>query len=388
MEKDNTLNGFQAFFDTMSPNVGEEIDLSTPKDMLGDEPISDEELEAIKNANSKPPKGKKVEVEEESTDDTEEEIESEELPDTTVKSKKKTTVKEEEVETEDSDNIEDETEVNAVTGFFDVLSEKLGWEVGEDEEKPSTAEDLIEYFSTIIEENSKPTYASEEIEKLDAFVKNGGDIKSYFQVDADIDLSTIELEDDESNQKLVLKEFLKEKGYSSTQIEKKLTKYADAGLLEDEASDALEALKDIREEKKEQLLKDQEKQSALEKERQQKLFQDVVSELKGMDTVRGIKIPEKDKKVLLEYIFKPEADGKSKYQKDFDKSLKNLLESAYFTMKGDTLLDVAKKEGSKDAINTFKNSLKSNGLNKKSKKEIRQSDDNIWSDFTKQLRML
>ena len=52
MEKDkDTLNGFQAFFDTMNPNVGksdnDKIDLSQ------NEPLTDEELDAIRN-NSKP----------------------------------------------------------------------------------------------------------------------------------------------------------------------------------------------------------------------------------------------------------------------------------------------------------------------------------------------
>ena len=69
----------------------------------------------------------------------------------------------------------------------------------------------------------------------------------------------IEIEDDEVNQKLVIKEFLKEKGFTSKQIEKKLNKYEEAGLLEDEATDALEALRDIKVARKEELLANQEK---------------------------------------------------------------------------------------------------------------------------------
>jgi len=71
----------------------------------------------------------------------------------------------------------------------------------------------------------------------------------------------------------------------------------------------------------------------------------------------------------LEYIFKPDTDGYTKYRKDFDKSRKNLIASAYFMMKGDNLIDLAKKEGKKDALNNFKDSLtKNNGINKRSKK--------------------
>ena len=92
-----------------------------------------------------------------------------------------------------------------------------------------------------------------------------------------------------------------------------MSKYEDAGLLEDEAEDALEALKEIKEQKKQQLLKDQENQAKAVAKRQQEYFNSVVNEIKGMDDIRGIKIPEKDKKALLEYIFKPDAEGKTQY---------------------------------------------------------------------------
>jgi len=88
----------------------------------------------------------------------------------------------------------------------------------------------------------------------------------------------------------------------------------------------------------------------------------------------------------MEYLFRPDSDGITKYQKDYAKDPKNLIESAYFTMKGDALLNEAKQEGNKKAIDTFKNSLKNSGVSKKSKKEIKQSNDNIWSSFTRSLR--
>ena len=229
-------------------------------------------------------------------------------------------------------------------------------------------------------------YANDEVARLDEYVKNGGDIKTYLTIDAELNLDEIEIEDDETNQKLVLKEFLKEKGFSSKSIEKKLQKYADAGLLEDEAEDALEALKEIKEQKKEQLLADQKKQSEEQAKRQQEFFNTVVSEIKGLDNIRGIKIPEKDKKTLMDYMFKPDSDGVTKYQKDYAKNPKNLIESAYFTMKGDALINIAKKEGNKNAFDKFKSNLKSSNVSKKSNKEIRSDSDNIWSKLAQQLR--
>jgi hypothetical protein len=137
-------------------------------------------------------------------------------------------------------------------------------------------------------------------------------------------------------------------------------------------------------------LANQKKAAEEAKRNQQVFFDNVVNEIKGLSNIRGIAIPEKDKKVLLEYIFRPEADGKTRYQKDYAKNLKNLIESAYFTMKGDTLLDVAKKEGKKKAIDSFKNSLKNNsGISKKSQKQTRSqdSDTSLWSSFARQLRV-
>jgi len=108
-----------------------------------------------------------------------------------------------------------------------------------------------------------------------------------------------------------------------------------------------------------------------------------------MDSIYGIKVPEKDKKNLMEYIFKPDTDGNTKYKKDFEKSRKNLIASAYFMMKGDSLIDLAKKEGKKDALNNFKESLtKNSGINKHSKKQtINTNDSNsIWESFTRNFR--
>ena len=52
---------------------------------------------------------------------------------------------------------------------------------------------------------------------------------------------------------------MKESGYSTKQIEKKIAKYEEAGILEDEATDALESLVQIKSKKKEQLLIQQQK---------------------------------------------------------------------------------------------------------------------------------
>lgn len=378
-----TLNGFEIFEDIMpGGNVGNKTTVQQPMEEDTDivsEELTDEELDKIRNNNGK----------DEDTTDTEEKYDEEDVQPKKVKKDKneQAQVKDDVVDDEQEQDIDENTdETNSVTSFFEALSDRMGWEIEEDEEVPSTPEELVEYFKNVIEENSVPQYSSDEVEALDNFVRNGGNIRDYFQIDGDLDLENIDITEDETNQKLIVKEFLKEKGFSAKQIDKKISKYEDAGLLEDEAEDALEALKEIKQQKKQQLLEDQEKQAVYAKKRQQEYFNSVVNEIKGMDNIRGIKIPEKDKKVLLEYIFKPDANGQTKFQKDWSKSVKNLLESAYFTMKGDILLKAAKSEGSNSAINKFKNSLNRTGISKKTKKQDNTSDESMWNSFAQSLR--
>lgn len=370
-----TLNGFEVFEDFLpGANVQKKENKSNEvNDELeggASEELTDEELEALRNPNPKKEE-KEEKEEEESVDDP--------------KDDKAGKSKVEDKKEEEPDPDEHEEDDNTVSAFFGVMAEKMGWEMDEDDEIPSTPEELVDYFQAVIEENSVPQYASEEVEALDKFVKNGGNLRDYFEIEGELDLDEINIEDDEANQKMILKEFLKEKGFNSKQIDKKISKYEDAGLLEDEATDALEALRDIKEQKKQQLLIDQEKQAREAEKRQQAYFNSVVNEIKGMDNIRGIKIPEKDKKALLEYIFKPDAEGKTQYQRDWSKSVKNLLESAYFTMKGDTLLKAAKNEGSTDAINKFKNSLNKTGVSRRTKKTDNSTTD-MWKSFVQQLR--
>ena len=374
----NTLGGFEAFLDDFIPNPD-----GTPRvqDIDDNEPIDDDLEEELKNQTDPVANKVKKTVEELDDDDDDEPIIEE-------PKRKPGRPKKEEVIEEPVEEPEDDSEL--VGNFFDAMAEELGWEFDEEEteSKPKNVQELISYFKTVIEENSKPDFASEEIEALDAYVKQGGDLKKYLQIDAELDLDDIDL-DEESNQKAVVKMLLREKGFSSKQIDKKISKYEDAGLLEDEAQDAIEDLKEIREQRKEQLLKEQEKAHKQYQEQQRTFYNNVVDEIKGLKNIRGIAIPEKDKKVLIDYILKPDADGRTKYQKDYAKGgVKNLIESAYFTMNADKLLEAAKREGNNKAVERFRNSLKSTSVSSKSKQtQTSSSDEPIWFSAARKLRI-
>ena len=377
----NTLFGFEAITDIFSEKGQDYV----PEQ---EEELDDEELEELKKKSaenrpatpgSKNKKNETVEEEEEEVEEEEEETEEEEIVEEkkTKSTSKKNKQETEEVEEEEEEN---EEESSQVTALFDAIAEELSWEFTEEEEedKPKTVEELVNYFKDVINEQSKPEYASEEVAKLDEFVRNGGRLEDYFTVSTDIDFENIDM-DDENNQKLVLKELLAKKGYSDKQITKKIERFEDAGVLEDESKDAIEELQEIAEKEKEKLLEDQKKQKEEIMQRQQKFFDDVVGEIKSLDNIRGIKIPPKDKKELLAYIFKADANGKTQYQKDYSKSVRNLIESAYFTMRGDTLLDAAKKQGTSSAIKNLKNSLRSTSVSKNTKRINSSSSNSIFS---------
>lgn len=391
MDKKMTLGGFEAVLDSFIPNPdggfrNSNIDENVNVDADEFESLDDEELEDIKKNNIEV-KNKKENPVEEGTE--EEEIEEEGIEDKPKRKpgrpRKEETIEE---EIEEEEEIEDNNEENVVTNFFDAMAEKLNWEFEEGEDKPKNVDELINYFQNVIEENSKPEYSSEEVEALDNFVKQGGDLKKYLTIDAELDLDDIDIED-ETNQKLVVKQLLKEKGFSTKKIDKLVSRYEEAGLLEDEAQDALEDLKEIKEEKKKQLLEDQKKAYREQIQRQQQFYDNVVSEIKGLKNIRGITVPEKDKKVLMDYILKPDTDGKTKYQKDYAKGgVKNLIESAYFTMNADKLIEAAKREGNNSAIDKFRRSLKSSSITTKSRKQATGSDDDpIWFSAARQLRI-
>lgn len=391
MDKKMTLGGFEAVLDSFIPNpdggfrnsnVDENVNVNADEF----ESLDDEELEDIKKNNIEVKNNKENPVEE---DTEEEEIEEEDIEDKPKRKpgrpRKEETIEE---EIEEEEGVEDNNEENVVTNFFDAMAEKLNWEFEEDEDKPKSVDELINYFQNVIEENSKPEYSSEEVEALDNFVKQGGDLKKYLTIDAELDLDDIDIED-EANQKLVVKQLLKEKGFSTKKIDKLVSRYEEAGLLEDEAQDALEDLKEIKEERKKQLLEDQKKAYREQLQRQQQFYDNVVSEIKGLKNIRGITVPEKDKKVLMDYILKPDTDGKTKYQKDYAKGgVKNLIESAYFTMNADKLIEAAKREGNNSAIDKFRRSLKSSSITTKSRKQATSSDDDpIWFSAARQLRI-
>lgn len=252
----------------------------------------------------------------------------------------------------------DANEAAQVGAFFDAFAEELGWEIEEDE-KPTSITDLIGYIQDVVEENSKPQYADERIAQLDEYVRNGGNFDDFYNnMSQDIQYDKLDLED-EDNQKLAVKDYLKLSGYSDEQISRKIERYEDAGVLEDEASDAIERLKIYKQHEIEEQQRMQEQYRQQQQEQAMQFVTSLNDTIKNLKSVRGVNIPKEDRKLLFDYITKVDANGLTQYQKDFNKNMvNNLIESAYFTMKGDALISEATKNGQTTAANKLRQMLR------------------------------
>ena len=264
-----------------------------------------------------------------------------------------------EEETEPSDA--DVVEAQQVGLLFDAIGQQLGWNMADIDEKdrPLNVEDLTKYWAEVIKENSKPEYADDRIQQLDEYVKNGGKFEDFYQRQSDkLSLDDIDMED-ETNQKAVIRELLKHSNYSDEQINKKIARYEDNDMLFEESEDALDRLKQIRTQELEEATRKQEEYARMQEEQSKAFFDSVTKDINSLTNIRGIAIPKEDRKALFDYIFKVDQNGMSQYQKDFNENLsKNLIESAYFTMKADTLISGAERKGESSAADKLRKMLR------------------------------
>lgn len=284
-----------------------------------------------------------------------------EVPDNILNNTSDTnTVEENEQEepVEDNDNTEIPGEAEQVGAFFDAFAEAAGWSV-DDSERPKNVDEFVEYMSKVAEENSVPQYADDRIAQLDQYVKNGGKFEDFYQTQQrSMSYDNIDIED-ESNQKAVVRDYYKLQGMNDEQINRKIERYEDADMLEDEATDAVNYLKAYEAQQAQYMAQQQEAQRQAQEQQAAQFVEDLTNGINGLADIRGIAIPKEDKKALYDYITKTDADGLTQYQKDFNGNLvNNLIESAYFTMKGDALLGEARRNGQTSAASKLRNMLR------------------------------
>lgn len=271
-----------------------------------------------------------------------------------------------EQEEEESAEVDEEPapgEAAQIGAFFDAFAEANGWSVDADE-KPQSVEQLVDYIKDVVEQNSQPSYADDRIAQLDQYVKNGGRFEDFYQVQQQaMSYDGLNMED-ESNQKAVVRDYYRLQGMNDEQINRKIERYEDAGMLEDEATDAVSYLKQYEAARAQQAAQQQEALARAQQEQAYQFVQDLTNGINSLSSIRGITVPKEDRKALYDYITKTDADGLTQYQKDFSANQVNsLIESAYFTMKGDALLGEAKRSGQTSAASKLRNMLRHQSKN-------------------------
>ena len=259
-------------------------------------------------------------------------------------------------------------EAQQVGLLFDAIGESFGWNMDDikEEDRPLTVDDLTHYMREVVQQNSVPQYADERIQQLDEYVKNGGKFEDFYgKQQQSLSYDNMDMED-EDNQKAVVSELLRYSGYTDDQIKNKISRYEDADMLEEESADALDRLKQIKQHELEMAQQQQAAYLQQQEEQSKQFYNDCMNQIKSLSSIRGVQIPKEDRAKLADYIFNVDQNGVSKFQRDYnnkDNFINNLLTTAYITMKGDSFVSTAKRDGESSATEKLRKMLRHQAKN-------------------------
>lgn len=259
-------------------------------------------------------------------------------------------------------------EAQQVGLLFDAIGESFGWNMDDvkEEDRPLTVDDLTHYMREVVQQNSVPQYADERIQQLDEYVKNGGKFEDFYgKQQQSISYDNMDMED-EDNQKAIVSELLRYSGYTDDQIKNKISRYEDADMLEEESADALDRLKQIKQHELEIAQQQQAEYLQQQEEQSKQFYNDCMNQIKSLSSIRGVQIPKEDRAKLADYIFNVDQNGISKFQRDYNNQenfINNLLTTAYITMKGDSFISTAKRDGESSATEKLRKMLRHQAKN-------------------------
>ena len=259
-------------------------------------------------------------------------------------------------------------EAQQVGLLFDAIGESFGWNMDDvkEEDRPLTVDDLTHYMREVVQQNSVPQYADERIQQLDEYVKNGGKFEDFYgKQQQSLSYDNMDMED-EDNQKAIVSELLRYSGYTDDQIKNKISRYEDADMLEEESVDALDRLKQIKQHELEMAQQQQAAYLQQQEEQSKQFYNDCMNQIKSLSSIRGVQIPKEDRAKLADYIFNVDQNGISKFQRDYNNQenfINNLLTTAYITMKGDSFVSTAKRDGESSATEKLRKMLRHQAKN-------------------------
>jgi hypothetical protein len=109
-----------------------------------------------------------------------------------------------------------------------------------------------------------------------------------------------------------------------------------------------------------------------------------VSYIRELKDVNGMPLTVAEKTKLIPYIFTPEQDGQTKFQKEYVQNYKNLVTSAYYTMMGEKVNEKISKSANSEAAKNLKKKLDI----AKGSSRTKNSDNALDQDYGKRLDTL
>jgi len=262
----------------------------------------------------------------------------------------------------DDDEIVDlgEAEPEMAKYVQEKLYDKLGISLTEDNAADSI-ESIVDELEKIVEEASAPAFASKEVAELNNFIENGGSAREYLESRyiGDFDIEKIDLEKPIDQEKVV-REFLRSQEIPEDRIDKRIQRYEEKEVLEEEAEDAFDLLKKYKEKTTKKLLEQQQNFVEESQKQQLKFYDDVTEHIRSLEEINGITVSKKQREQLIKDIFIPDKDGRTKYQKEYENSLvSNLTKSAFYTLLGDKHTERIKRKAKSDTVKDLKNKMDS-----------------------------
>lgn len=266
--------------------------------------------------------------------------------------KKKEQGLEEEEELKDSvdgkdEEIEEEQESNDLKPFMEVLAEKgiIFYNAEDYKDDDFSNEEVIEKgIAKTIEKSIKDWKDSypEETKAFLAFVEQGGDPKQFL----DIYYNTRSWEDfktdDETSQKIAVREGLKVMGWDDAEIEDEITLYEDSGKLETKAQQHLTKLKKYEAEGKQELLKQQEEYNKKRNEEAKNYYDNLHKHWYDKEDLNGFKLNKTAKDKVWDFIYKVDKkSGKTGLQESYENNTDAQFMYAYLAMNN---FDITKLE--------------------------------------------
>lgn len=191
------------------------------------------------------------------------------------------------------------------------------------------------------------------VAELTDYIERGGDPEKFLKsLTKDIDLANLDMED-EKNQELLVKEYLKSMDHSKEEIDELINDYKESLTLDKHAKFASRKLEKIQESKKERLLQEQEAEIEAQKQRVESYKSSVKDTIISSAELGGLPISKKEKDDFAKYLLEVNPrTGLTKYQEDVSENqLKTQIELAYLKYKKYDFSSVKKKaetEAAKD----------------------------------------